>query len=69
MNRNIQKYTSYTLAIVIGILAYLSVASSVAGDDRRVAMCYRGHTIYVEQDDVRDYLRRGATLGACRISS
>jgi hypothetical protein len=50
-------------------MAFGFLASSLADNPSKlVAMCYRSHTIYVDKGAVQEYLKRGATLGACRTS-
>jgi hypothetical protein len=69
MNRNIKRYASYVAAVTIGIMAFGYIASSQAdAPSKLVAICYRGHTMYVDKGALNYYLKLGATLGACQTS-
>ncbi|EDY22297.1 hypothetical protein CfE428DRAFT_0422 [Chthoniobacter flavus Ellin428] len=70
MNRKIKRYTGYAAAVVVGMLAFCFVASSRADNSIRgkTTICYRCHTLVVDNGEVKDYLRSGATVGACATS-
>lgn len=70
MNRKMKRYSGYAAAVVVGMLAFCCVASSQAGDSAHgtTTICYRSNTLVVSNGAVKEYLRLGATLGACATS-
>jgi hypothetical protein len=69
MNRILNRYTGYGTAVLVGLMAFSFIASSLADNpDKLTTICYRGHTLCVDKGDLNQYLKLGATLGACRTS-
>jgi hypothetical protein len=74
MSPKLKRRASCVLAIASGAMMFMSVAASQADDDKEkekektVTLCYRSMTIVVEKDEVKDYLEKGATKGACQTS-
>jgi len=52
--------------VVLGCVNFVS--PSYSGDDDKVTLCHKGHTIRVAKSAVRAHLAHGDSLGACQIT-
>lgn len=69
MSRKIKRYTGCGAAVAVGMLAFCFVASSRADNAKqRTTICYRYHTLVVDRGDLNQYLKAGASIGACPTS-